>query len=137
MMSCRKYRLTHTLIITLTLISFLFINGPRSLCSHRKSNWIADRMKKLMKPRGGARDGRALFIAAGSVENLADSSEFSSDTHTPQTGECADPHQPSMTPSLFHTGTHLNTHAGFSQRRAHMFSIKQGWSHRYKSCHDC
>ncbi|KAM9849461.1 coiled-coil domain containing 88A isoform 2-T2 [Aulostomus maculatus] len=46
----------------------------------KKSNWIADRMKKLIKPRGGAREGRALFTAAGSVENLADSAEFTSDT---------------------------------------------------------
>uniref|UniRef100_A0A3B5L2S4 Coiled-coil domain containing 88B n=1 Tax=Xiphophorus couchianus TaxID=32473 RepID=A0A3B5L2S4_9TELE len=37
-----------------------------------KSNWIADRMKKLIKPRGGGgREGRALFTAAGSIENLA------------------------------------------------------------------
>ncbi|XP_051810868.1 coiled-coil domain containing 88A [Acanthochromis polyacanthus] len=50
----------------------------------KKSNWIADRMKKLIKPRGGGREGRALFTAAGSVENLADSNEFTSDTHTPQ-----------------------------------------------------
>ncbi|KAA8588835.1 hypothetical protein FQN60_010180, partial [Etheostoma spectabile] len=49
----------------------------------KKSNWIADRMKKLIKPRGGVREGRALFTAAGSVENLADSTEFTSDTHTP------------------------------------------------------
>ncbi|XP_034067784.1 girdin isoform X1 [Gymnodraco acuticeps] len=48
----------------------------------KKSNWIADRMKKLIKPRGGGRDGRALFTAAGSVENLADSTEFTSDPHT-------------------------------------------------------
>ncbi|XP_027138958.1 coiled-coil domain containing 88A [Larimichthys crocea] len=49
----------------------------------KKSNWIADRMKKLIKPRGGGgREGRALFTAAGSVENLADSTEFTSDTHT-------------------------------------------------------
>ncbi|XP_054453623.1 LOW QUALITY PROTEIN: coiled-coil domain containing 88A [Anoplopoma fimbria] len=50
----------------------------------KKSNWIADRMKKLIKPRGGGREGRALFTAMGSVENLADSTEFTSDTHTPQ-----------------------------------------------------
>uniref|UniRef100_A0A3B4UX84 Coiled-coil domain containing 88B n=1 Tax=Seriola dumerili TaxID=41447 RepID=A0A3B4UX84_SERDU len=49
-----------------------------------KSNWIADRMKKLIKPRGGGREGRALFTAAGSVENLADSTEFTSDAHTSQ-----------------------------------------------------
>uniref|UniRef100_A0A7N8WR62 Coiled-coil domain containing 88B n=1 Tax=Mastacembelus armatus TaxID=205130 RepID=A0A7N8WR62_9TELE len=52
----------------------------------KKSNWIADRMKKLIKPRGGGREGRALFTAAGSVENLADSNEFTSDTpqHDPR-----------------------------------------------------
>ncbi|XP_034399930.1 girdin isoform X2 [Cyclopterus lumpus] len=50
----------------------------------KKSNWIADRMKKLIKPRGGGRGGRALFTAMGSVENLADSTEFTSDAHTPQ-----------------------------------------------------
>ncbi|KAM4732033.1 coiled-coil domain containing 88A [Anableps anableps] len=50
----------------------------------KKSNWIADRMKKLIKPRGGGREGRALFTAAGSIENLADSSEFTSDPHTPK-----------------------------------------------------
>uniref|UniRef100_A0A3B4AZB6 Uncharacterized protein n=1 Tax=Periophthalmus magnuspinnatus TaxID=409849 RepID=A0A3B4AZB6_9GOBI len=49
----------------------------------KKSNWIADRMKKLIKPRGGGgREGRALFTAAGSVENLADSNEFTSDSQT-------------------------------------------------------
>ncbi|PWA22309.1 hypothetical protein CCH79_00012564 [Gambusia affinis] len=51
----------------------------------KKSNWIADRMKKLIKPRGGGgREGRALFTAAGSIENLADSSEFTPDPHTPK-----------------------------------------------------
>ncbi|XP_057204958.1 coiled-coil domain containing 88A [Triplophysa rosa] len=38
----------------------------------KKSNWIADRMKKLIKPKGGSKEGRALFIASGSIENLAD-----------------------------------------------------------------
>uniref|UniRef100_A0A8D3C0E6 Coiled-coil domain containing 88B n=1 Tax=Scophthalmus maximus TaxID=52904 RepID=A0A8D3C0E6_SCOMX len=61
----------------------------------KKSNWIADRMKKLIKPRGGGRDGRALFTAAGSVENLADSTEFTSDTHTPQ----PDPRSAPVSPS--------------------------------------
>ncbi|KAG9272472.1 girdin-like [Astyanax mexicanus] len=37
----------------------------------KKSNWIADRMKKLIKPKG-IREGQAKFIAAGSIENLAD-----------------------------------------------------------------
>lgn len=50
----------------------------------KKSNWIADRMKKLIKPRGGGREGRALFTAAGSIENLADSNEFTSEPHTPK-----------------------------------------------------
>nr|XP_046262010.1 coiled-coil domain containing 88A [Scatophagus argus] len=61
----------------------------------KKSNWIADRMKKLIKPRSGGREGRALFIAAGSVENLADSTEFTSDTHTPQTDPRSAPVSPS------------------------------------------
>ncbi|XP_051505244.1 coiled-coil domain containing 88A isoform X1 [Myxocyprinus asiaticus] len=38
----------------------------------KKSNWIADRMKKLIKPKAGSKEGRAQFIAAGSIENLAD-----------------------------------------------------------------
>ncbi|KAG9346510.1 hypothetical protein JZ751_006821 [Albula glossodonta] len=43
----------------------------------KKSNWIADRMKKLIKPRGGReiREGRAQFIAAGSVENLTEATD--------------------------------------------------------------
>ncbi|XP_034037298.1 LOW QUALITY PROTEIN: girdin [Thalassophryne amazonica] len=61
----------------------------------KKSNWIADRMKKLIKPRGGGREGRALFTAAGSVENLADSTKFSSDAHTPQPDLCSAPVSPS------------------------------------------
>lgn len=72
--------------------SSLFVNGPCPLRPHRKSNWIADRMKKLIKPRGGGREGRALFTAAGSVENLADSTEFTSDTHAPQPGETPPKH---------------------------------------------
>lgn len=69
--------------------SSLFVNAPCPRCPHRKSNWIADRMKKLIKPRGGGggREGRALFTAAGSVENLADSADFSSDTHAGSPGE--------------------------------------------------
>ncbi|XP_030001608.1 coiled-coil domain containing 88A [Sphaeramia orbicularis] len=63
----------------------------------KKSNWIADRMKKLIKPRGGGREGRALFTAAGSVENLADSTEFTSDTHTPQL--VSDPRSAPVSPS--------------------------------------
>ncbi|XP_041653764.1 coiled-coil domain containing 88A isoform X2 [Cheilinus undulatus] len=61
----------------------------------KKSNWIADRMKKLIKPRGGGKEGRALFTAAGSVENLADSPEFTSDSHTPQ----PDPRSAPVSPS--------------------------------------
>ncbi|XP_071385283.1 coiled-coil domain containing 88A [Centroberyx affinis] len=61
----------------------------------KKSNWIADRMKKLIKPRGGPREGRALFTAAGSVENLADSGEYTPDTHMPQ----PDPRSAPVSPS--------------------------------------
>ncbi|KAM8907853.1 coiled-coil domain containing 88A isoform 2-T3 [Spinachia spinachia] len=60
----------------------------------KKSNWIADRMKKLIKPRGVGREGRALFTAMGSVENLADSSAFTSDAHTPQPDPCSAPVSP-------------------------------------------
>ncbi|XP_031442766.1 coiled-coil domain containing 88A isoform X2 [Clupea harengus] len=41
----------------------------------KKSNWIADRMMKLIKPRAG-REGRAQFIAAGSIENLAETGDI-------------------------------------------------------------
>ncbi|XP_041846411.1 coiled-coil domain containing 88A [Melanotaenia boesemani] len=61
----------------------------------KKSNWIADRMKKLIKPKGGGREGRAIFTAAGSVENLADGAEFTSDTHTPN----PDPRSAPVSPS--------------------------------------
>lgn len=71
--------------------SSLFVNVPCLLWPHRKSNWIADRMKKLIKPKGG-REGRAHFTAAGSVENLADSTEFTSDTHTANPGKAARTH---------------------------------------------
>ncbi|KAM9795033.1 coiled-coil domain containing 88A [Neosynchiropus ocellatus] len=57
----------------------------------KKPNWIADRMKKLIKPRGGAREGRTLFTAAGSVENLANGSE-------PDTPQC-DPRSAPVSPS--------------------------------------
>ncbi|XP_072293768.1 coiled-coil domain containing 88A isoform X2 [Eucyclogobius newberryi] len=64
----------------------------------KKSNWIADRMKKLIKPRGGGgREGRALFTAAGSVENLADSTEFTSDSQTAQ--QTTDPRSAPVSPS--------------------------------------
>ena len=59
---------------------------PPSTRSHRKSNWIADRMKKLIKPRAGG-GGRALFTVVGSVENLAHTAEYTPDTRTPQAGE--------------------------------------------------
>uniref|UniRef100_A0A7N6AUY2 HOOK N-terminal domain-containing protein n=1 Tax=Anabas testudineus TaxID=64144 RepID=A0A7N6AUY2_ANATE len=62
----------------------------------KKSNWIADRMKKLIKPRGGGREGRALFTAAGSVENLADSTELTADTHTPHPDPLSAPVSPSL-----------------------------------------
>uniref|UniRef100_A0A3Q4M4J5 Coiled-coil domain containing 88B n=1 Tax=Neolamprologus brichardi TaxID=32507 RepID=A0A3Q4M4J5_NEOBR len=64
----------------------LDLSNARLTSQYQKSNWIADRMKKLIKPRGGGggREGRTLFTAAGSVENLADSAEFTSDTHAPQ-----------------------------------------------------
>lgn len=41
-------------------------------------------MKKLIKPKGGGggREGRALFYAAGSIENLADSADYPPDTQT-------------------------------------------------------
>ncbi|XP_057706782.1 coiled-coil domain containing 88A [Corythoichthys intestinalis] len=58
----------------------------------KKSNWIADRMKKLIKPRGGAREGRGPVTAAGSVENLADRTQFTSDT--PQRDPCSAPGSP-------------------------------------------
>ncbi|KAM9376397.1 coiled-coil domain containing 88A [Pholidichthys leucotaenia] len=64
----------------------------------KKTNWIADRMKKLIKPRGGGgREGRALFTAAGSVENLADSTEYTSDTHAHQ--HASDPRSAPVSPS--------------------------------------
>lgn len=113
---------------TNTPIAHLFVNGPYPLCPRRKSNWIADRMKKLIKPRGGGggREGRALFTAAGSVENLADSAEFTSDTHAPQPGEIS--HTPTEPSSLYPpcpscTTTNTQTAADwFSQRYAHMLS---------------
>ncbi|XP_030621338.1 coiled-coil domain containing 88A [Chanos chanos] len=49
----------------------------------KKTNWIADRMKKLIKPRG-VREGKVHFIAAGSIENLADASDDSPSSPAPQ-----------------------------------------------------
>uniref|UniRef100_A0A4W5JQ35 Coiled-coil domain containing 88B n=1 Tax=Hucho hucho TaxID=62062 RepID=A0A4W5JQ35_9TELE len=62
----------------------------------KKSNWIADRMKKLIKPKGGGREGRALFYAAGSIENLADSADYPPDT---QTAAGTDPRSAPVSPS--------------------------------------
>ncbi|XP_054648498.1 coiled-coil domain containing 88A isoform X2 [Dunckerocampus dactyliophorus] len=67
-------------------------NVPPSPWKAKKSNWIADRMKKLIKPRGGAREGRGLVTAAGSVENLADGGQFTSDT--PECDPCSAPGSP-------------------------------------------
>lgn len=106
--------------------SSLFVNAPCPLCPHRKSNWIADRMKKLIKPRGGGgREGRALYTAAGSVENLADSAEFSSDTHTASPGETAQAH------------THTNTSWPVcTKTRSRSWTIRRSYRHAYKSSHD-
>ncbi|KAK6299197.1 hypothetical protein J4Q44_G00307070 [Coregonus suidteri] len=63
----------------------------------KKSSWIADRMKKLIKPKGGGgREGRALFYAAGSIENLADSADYPPDT---QTAAGTDPRSAPVSPS--------------------------------------
>ncbi|KAM9511331.1 uncharacterized protein ACWYII_045825 isoform 3-T3 [Salvelinus alpinus] len=64
----------------------------------KKSNWIADRMKKLIKPKGGGvgREGRALFYAAGSIENLADSADYPPDT---QTAAGSEPRSAPVSPS--------------------------------------
>ncbi|XP_026859447.2 girdin isoform X2 [Electrophorus electricus] len=48
----------------------------------KKTNWIADRMKKLIKPKAG-REGRAQFIAAGSVENLAEAGDAAPASSSP------------------------------------------------------
>lgn len=65
-------------------------------------------MKKLIKPRvsggGGGREGRAIFTAAGSVENLAEGTELTSDSHAANLGETAHTHaaadRTSQTPTL-------------------------------------
>ncbi|XP_061786433.1 coiled-coil domain containing 88A isoform X1 [Nerophis lumbriciformis] len=59
--------------------------------SAKKSNWIAERVKKLIKPRGGAREGR-LVMAACSVENLAGGHHFTCDT--PKPDPCSAPGSP-------------------------------------------
>lgn len=115
--SCKCFLENHCVVCECThahthsTSSSLFVNGPCFLCPHRKSNWIADRMKKLIKPRGGGREGRALFTAAGSVENLADSTEFTSDTQAPQPGETTHAHTaPHNTlPSFYDTHKHQTT----------------------------
>ncbi|XP_061756165.1 coiled-coil domain containing 88A isoform X2 [Nerophis ophidion] len=61
---------------------------PNVLPSPKKSNWIAERVKKLIKPRGGAREGR-LVMAACSVENLAG---YTCDA--PDTDPCSAPGSP-------------------------------------------
>ncbi|KAI4904158.1 hypothetical protein NFI96_013825 [Prochilodus magdalenae] len=63
----------------------------------KKSNWIADRMKKLIKPKG-VREGRAHFIAAGSIENLAEAADAppSSPAHT----QDQDPRSAPVSPTL-------------------------------------
>lgn len=104
--------------------SSLFVNALCPLCPHRKSNWIADRMKKLIKPRGGGgREGRALYTAAGSVENLADSTEFSSDTHTASPGETTQAHT--------NTGWPVCT-----KTCSRSWTIRRSYRHAYKSSHD-
>ncbi|KAM9414073.1 uncharacterized protein ACWYII_025596 isoform 3-T5 [Salvelinus alpinus] len=63
----------------------------------KKSNWIADRMKKLIKPKvGGGREGRAPVYAAGSIENLADSADYPPNT---QTAAGTDPRSAHVSPS--------------------------------------
>lgn len=66
------YVATLSLVSHLQYVKFTTLKSPKLSCGRRKSNWIADRMKKLIKPKGGSKEGRALFIAAGSIENLAD-----------------------------------------------------------------
>ncbi|XP_041799953.1 coiled-coil domain containing 88A isoform X2 [Chelmon rostratus] len=94
----------------------------------KKSNWIADRMKKLIKPRGGGREGRALFTAAGSVENLADSAEFTSDTHAPHPDPRSAPVSPSpmrkAEPDISVPGTPA-TRSGSGGRRK--LGSRHGW----------
>ncbi|KAL7863013.1 hypothetical protein SRHO_G00119970 [Serrasalmus rhombeus] len=62
----------------------------------KKSNWIADRMKKLIKPKGG-REGRAQFITAGSIENLADATE--APPSSPAHAQEQDPRSAPVSPS--------------------------------------
>lgn len=47
-------------------------------------------MKKLIKPKGGSKEGRAQFVAAGSIENLADAVDGAPISPTPVPGETAE-----------------------------------------------
>ncbi|CDQ92185.1 unnamed protein product [Oncorhynchus mykiss] len=93
-----------SLLIDLDLLHYVsFLPFLLHLC--RKSNWIADRMKKLIKPKGGGgREGRALFYAAGSIENLADSADYPPDT---QTAAGSDPRSAPVSPSPLRHATSL------------------------------
>ncbi|XP_076877467.1 coiled-coil domain containing 88A [Brachyhypopomus gauderio] len=66
----------------------------------KKTNWIADRMKKLIKPKTG-REGRAHFIAAGSVENLTEIGEMAlvPSSPTPVHGQEQDPRSEPESPT--------------------------------------
>uniref|UniRef100_A0A672MUX2 Girdin-like n=1 Tax=Sinocyclocheilus grahami TaxID=75366 RepID=A0A672MUX2_SINGR len=65
----------------------------------KKSNWIADRMKKLIKPKGGNKEGRAQFIAAGSIENLADTVDGAPISSAPAPVQEQDPISAPVSPS--------------------------------------
>ncbi len=47
-------------------------------------------MKKLIKPKGGSKEGRAQFIAAGSIENLADTVDGAPISSASAPGETAE-----------------------------------------------
>lgn len=47
-------------------------------------------MKKLIKPKGGSKEGRAQFVAAGSIENLADTVDGVPISPAPVPGETAE-----------------------------------------------
>ncbi|XP_067313377.1 coiled-coil domain containing 88A isoform X2 [Pseudorasbora parva] len=70
----------------------------------KKSNWIADRMKKLIKPKGGSKEGRAQFIAAGSVENLADTVDGAPISPAPVPVHEQDPISAPVSPSILRRG---------------------------------
>ncbi|XP_052471181.1 girdin isoform X1 [Carassius gibelio] len=65
----------------------------------KKSNWIADRMKKLIKPKGGSKEGRAQFIAAGSIENLGDTVDGAPVSSAPAPVHEQDPISAPVSPS--------------------------------------